>query len=115
MNPKPEFVGTVNRLPYALCAAFIQWLLNGGYVAKLKKDGMHLKCGDKVVIIYCKNGVVELSYLMNDCGVDRFRLFSKQWFLADKRFVEGLGNSMCAKFSEIKAFAINKQYLKVAA
>ena len=114
MNPKPEFVGTVNRLPNAICAAFIQWLLNGGYVTKSKKDGMHLKRGDKVVIIYCKNGVVDPSYLMNDCGVDRFKLFSKQWLLADKRFVEGLSNSMCAKFSEIKAFAIDKQYLKVA-
>ena len=40
MNPKPEFVGTVNRLPNALCAAFIQWLLNGGYVTKSKK-GWH--------------------------------------------------------------------------
>ena len=114
MNTKPEFIGTVDRLPNALCAAFLGWNLNGGYVAKTKKTGVYLRKGDKVIVIYCEGTAIKESYLMNDHGIERFKLFSKQWLLADKKFVESLSDSMCAKFSEVKIHLKNKQYLKVA-
>ena len=81
---------TITHIPDNLCLPFVMWMILGGHEVELKKNFMHLRKGKSWAKIYCRKGVIQASYEMNDYCIERFKLFCMQWLKKGKDFIDSL-------------------------
>ncbi len=90
---KPTIQKRITRIPDHLCAPFIQWLINGGHKYRNKKQGMQITKGTKSGYILF-DGKVQVDYEITEYLIDRFELFSLQWFKYGVVFINELRSEM---------------------
>ena len=112
MRKELEVVKVINHLPADLCAPFIQWMLNGGHEPNRKKGCVTLKRGQNVAKIFHGEDV-EPSYEMNAYCVERFELFSRQYFKVGKSLIDSLKSQAVITLIDARR-EFNISYLRVA-
>jgi len=113
MRKELEVVKTIDYLSAKLCAPFIQWMLNGGHEPNHKKGCVTLKRGQNVAKIF-HGGDIESSYKMNAYCIERFELFSRQYFKVGRSLIDSLKSQAMSTIVDAQR-EFNISYLRVAA
>ena len=104
------------KLPHSICTVFMQWMLTGGHVSKIKKDSITLVKGEnkdqKVAKVFF-DGAVRDFYEMNDYCTERYKLFLSQWFKKGRSFIESLKHDALRTIRANTVDARRLQYLRI--